>query len=76
MPTCSGWEFIEALDESELELCGFIKDKALYERYQDDGFSKDYDNPEHFSLIQINKENDILQVSCNNKGLSFNLNLY
>lgn len=76
IPICSGGEFIEALDESRLELCGFIKDKASYELYQDDGLSKDYHNPAHFNLIEINKINDTLQVSCNNSKLKFKLNLY
>ncbi len=76
VPLCSGGEFIEALDESQLELCGFIKDKALYELYQDDGFSKDYHNPANFSMIEVSRENSSLQVTCNNKGLNFNLSLY
>ena len=76
IPLCSGGEYIEALDESHLELCGFIKDEASYELYQDDGFSKDYHNPAHFTHIKVSKENKALQVTCNKSELSFTLNLH
>ncbi|QEH67919.1 DUF5110 domain-containing protein [Cellulosilyticum sp. WCF-2] len=76
IPLCSGGEYIEALDENHLELCGFIKDEASYELYQDDGFSKDYHNPAHFTHIKVSKENKALQVTCNKSELSFTLNLH
>ena len=76
VPLCSGGEYIEALDEKNLELCGFIKEEASYELYQDDGFSKDYNNPRNIAVIKVSKEEDKLQVICNHAELSFKLNLH
>ncbi len=76
VPLCSGGEYIEVLDEKHLELCGFIKEEASYELYQDDGFSKDYNNPRNIAVIKVSKEEDKLQVICNHAELSFKLNLH
>ena len=76
VPLCSGGEYIEVLDEKHLELCGFIKEEASYELYQDDGFSKDYNNPRNIAAIKVSKEEDKLQVTCNHTELNFRLNLH
>ena len=76
VPLCSGGEYIEALDENNLELCGCIKDEISYELYQDDGLSKDYYDLEHRTIIKVSKEGEGLQVTCNQTRLSFTLNVH
>ena len=76
VPLCSGGEYIEALDENNLELCGFIKDEAYYELYQDDGFSKEYGNPDHMAEVRVSKKGENVQVTSDHLELSFTLNLH
>ncbi len=70
VPLCKGGEHIEALDEVNLEVCGFIKDKATYELYQDDGYSKDYDNPENWSQMTATRAGDKVQITCTKETLN------
>lgn len=74
VPLCKGGECIEALDEVNLEVCGFVKDTATYEFYQDDGFSKDYYNPSNWSKIKVVKE-DIFRYTCTKDEVSIVLNI-
>ena len=40
------------IDFEHLELLKFVQNEmASYEYYHDDGYSKDYENPEHLSLL-------------------------
>lgn len=72
---CKGGEYIGAIDETHLEVCGFIKDRATYELYQDDGFSKDYHNPNNWSEIKVIKAEDTFQVTCTKDELDIVLNI-
>lgn len=74
VPLCKGGEYIEAIDETHLEVCGFIKDRATYELYQDDGFSKDYHNPNNWSEIKVIKAEDTFQATCTKDELDIVLN--
>lgn len=76
VPLCTGGEYIEAIDETHLEVCGFIKDTATYELYQDDGFSKDYHNPNNWSEIKVIKVEDTFQVTCTKDELDIVLNTW
>lgn len=43
VPMSCGGNNVASVDESKLKVFGFVKDKAKYELYNDDGVSKDYD---------------------------------
>lgn len=75
IPLCKGGEYIEALDEMSLEVCGFIKDRATYELYQDDGFSKDYHHSNNWGKIKVIKVEDTFQVTCTKDELDIVLNI-
>ena len=76
VPLCKGGEYIEALDETRLEICGFVKDEACYEIYQDDGFTKEYHNKGHWSQIKISKIGEIFQSTCMRETLNLELNIF
>lgn len=43
VPMSCGGNNVASVEESKLKVFGFVKDKAKYELYNDDGVSKDYD---------------------------------
>lgn len=43
VPMSCGGNNVASVDESKLKVFGFVKEKAQYELYNDDGVSKDYD---------------------------------
>jgi alpha-glucosidase len=45
--------FVDGLEENELFAFGFIENEASYLLYQDDGLGKDFDNPDHYSRINV-----------------------
>ena len=49
------------MDFEHLSLLGYVTDKAVYELYDDDGNSKDYENPEHYEKITVNAKGTIRQ---------------
>ncbi len=55
IPCSTGGETVAEIDEDNLFCLEFVKEKASYELYQDDGFSKDYENPGHIKIIEIVK---------------------
>ncbi len=75
VPLCSGGEYIEAIDENNLEILGFVKDEVSYKLYQDDGFSKDYSNPRNITDIIVTKYNDEVKVECENSNLEIKVNI-
>ena len=72
VPICKGGQHIGELDESNLEILGFVKDSASYKLYQDDGFSKDYNNKSNISEIIVTKKNDKFETASDNKALVLN----
>lgn len=71
-----GGEYVDALDEMKLELCGFVKDTACYELYQDDGFSKDYENINNWCTLKVTKEEKQWQLNSSKANLQINLNIH
>ncbi|MBE6025173.1 MAG: alpha-glucosidase [Cellulosilyticum sp.] len=76
VPLSKGAEYVDGLDEMDLELCGYVKDKATYELYQDDGFSKYYDSPNNWSTLQVIKEDNQIQSISSKDALKISLNIY
>jgi len=54
--TSRGAEYVDVLDETDLELCGYVKGKATYELYQDNRFSKDYVDSNNWSKLEAIKK--------------------
>ena len=76
VPLSKGAEYVEALDEAHLELCGFVTETACYELYQDDGFSKDYENPNNWCTLQVTKEENQWQLMSSKASLQVHLNIH
>ena len=55
LPLSKGGQFIEEVDFENLEYISYVKEKATYEYYHDDGFSKDYDNPKNINVITVER---------------------
>ena len=49
------------MDFEHLDLLGYVTDKAAYELYDDDGNSKDYENPKHFTEVIVCSSGNISQ---------------
>lgn len=57
LPLCRACEYTDQMDTSKFEIIAFTDKEIDYLLYEDDGFSKDYDNPNHLIKFSIT-END------------------
>lgn len=64
---------VNELDESKLEICGYIIDGATYELYQDDGFTKDYDDESHRNVINVVRKGNQFVVNTTKEETSIYL---
>lgn len=55
LPLSKGGQCVEEVDFEQLELLSFVETEASYELYTDDGFTKEYQQKEHFRTLTINK---------------------
>lgn len=53
LPLSKGGECVADVDFSDLELLGYVTDCAEYEWYDDDGISKDYENPANYVTFVV-----------------------
>lgn len=53
LPLSEGGQFIDEVDFENLSCISYVKEKAVYEYYHDDGLSKDYENPANVRMIEI-----------------------
>lgn len=53
LPLSKGGQYVDEVDFENLEYISYVKEKATYEYYHDDGFSKDYNNPENIKIITV-----------------------
>ena len=58
---------VNELDESKLEICGYVIDEASYELYKDDGFTKAYDKPENRNVLKVTREDNTFLFSSSQK---------
>ena len=61
IPVAKSAKSVEEMDFEYLSLLGYVTDKAVYELYDDDGNSKDYENPEHYEKITVSGKGTIRQ---------------
>lgn len=56
----------KAMDFENLKVLGYVNQPSTYQLYDDDGYSKDYDNPAHYHTIQVTPTG----VSCKSKKVT------
>lgn len=61
IPMAESAKSVADMDFEHLSLLGYVTDKAVYELYDDNGNSKDYENPEHYEKITVNAKGTIRQ---------------
>lgn len=49
-------ETVEEIKANRFKVLGYLDETAHYELYQDDGFTKDYENPDHYFSINVRKD--------------------
>lgn len=59
VPVSSGGCCVEKVDFSNLKLLGFVEKEASYELYDDDGYSRDYDNPANRTRVCMDKDGKV-----------------
>lgn len=64
IPLSYGAQYVDAIDENNLFVLANVLDRASYQLYQDDGNSKDYHNPSHYSTITI-QSNGMVTIEGN-----------
>lgn len=77
LPLCRPTDCTDNIDDSTFEVIAYADKPCEYILYNDDGFSTDYDKPEHFEPISIKEENGELKVVSNKtivRVSMFNLN--
>ena len=59
VPMSKGGKCVEDVDFEHVETVDFIKTEAVYEYYHDGGYEKDYENPEHMTVIRMDRSGRI-----------------
>ena len=54
-----GGESVEDICTDEMKILTFLKEGASYEWYDDDGESKDYENPDHLGKITVSPSGEV-----------------
>ena len=62
IPMAKSAKSVADMDFEHLSLLGYVTDKASYELYDDDGNSKDYENPEHYETVTVSAKGTIRQT--------------
>jgi alpha-glucosidase len=56
IPMSDGGQCVADVDFEHLHYVSFIRNEAVYEYYNDNGYEKDYENPEHITVIRLGAE--------------------
>ena len=56
IPMAKGGQCVAQVDFEDLDYLSFVEHEAVYEYYHDDGYEKDYENPDHLSVIRMGKD--------------------
>ncbi|NCB92672.1 MAG: alpha-glucosidase [Clostridia bacterium] len=59
IPMSNGGQCVEDVDFENLQYISFVEDEAVYQYYHDNGYEKDYENPEHMSEIHMTKDGQV-----------------
>lgn len=60
LPLCRTTNCTDNMDTSRFEIIAYTNDEIEYTMYEDDGVSKDYDNPDNYCQFSIKKIDDCL----------------
>ena len=66
-----GGQNVDEVDFGHLNLLGYVVNKAEYELYDDDGYTRDYENPENFVTITVSAKGSIRQHGPKKKKLKY-----
>ena len=61
IPVAKSAKSVAEMDFEHLDLLGYVTAEAVYELYDDDGNSKDYENPEYYETITVTSQGTISQ---------------
>ena len=61
VPMAKGGQCVAQVDFEDLDYLSFVEHEAVYEYYHDDGYEKDYENPDHLSVIRMGKDGKIFR---------------
>lgn len=57
LPLCRPTDRTDNIDESRFEIIAYVDKPCEYVLYSDDGYTTDYDRPEHFDSISVKEDN-------------------
>lgn len=60
IPMSTGGQCVAGVDFENLQYLSFVEEgEAVYEYYHDNGYEKDYENPEHITIISMDREGNV-----------------
>lgn len=71
VPVSDGGSCVEDMDWNNLKLLGYTDTEAVYELYDDDGYGKNYESPEHYTVITADKDG---RVTVSGSGKTVRMN--
>ena len=60
VPVSAGGSCVEKVDFANLKLLGFVEKEASYELYDDDGYSRDYENPANRTKVHMDRDGKVM----------------
>ena len=68
-----GGEYTDEVDCDHVKALAFVKTKAEYVWYEDDGMRKDYENPDNYGRITIEKDGNCVYTGSREKKIEVKL---
>lgn len=68
-----GGEYTDEVDCDHVKALAFVKTKAEYVWYEDDGMGKDYENPDNYGRITIEKDRNCVYTGSREKKIEVKL---
>lgn len=68
-----GGEYADEVDCDHVKALAFVKTKAEYVWYEDDGMGKDYENPDNYGRITIEKDGSCVYTGSREKKIEVKL---
>lgn len=68
-----GGEYADEVDCDHVKALAFVKTKAEYVWYEDDGMGKDYENPDNYGRITIEKDRNCVYTGSREKKIEVKL---
>lgn len=68
-----GGEYADEVDCDHVKALAFVKTKAEYVWYEDDGMGKDYENPDNYGRITIEKGGNCVYTGSREKKIEVKL---